>query len=490
MGLADDTRWLDATAQAALVHDGQVSATELVDAAIERIEALNGRLNAVVLPLFEKARAAAADTRDVPLASGPLRGVPFTIKDLWAASKGDPICNGNAALKEAGQVAPADTTLVARYRAAGLVFVGRTNTPEFGILPTTEPDAWGATHNPWDLTRSPGGSSGGSAAAVAAGMVPVSHASDGGGSIRIPASACGLVGLKTSQGRISVGPLRDEAGLGVEHVVSRSVRDCALLLDVSHGPGIGDSIIAAPPVRAYVDELGADPGRLRIGFLAHNPRGDIDPVCVTAVRDAATLLESLGHHVSQAHPEALADPTLASRFSALWSANTGLNVQRIGELLGRPTTADDVEPLTWALAEYARSLSAVELNATLAATASFRRSMRAWWRTGFDLLLTPTLAGLPPLLGEMATNHQNPMAPFGAAGALVPFTPAFNVSYQPAINVPLHWTAPTDTAPVGLPVGVQLVADYGREDLLIRVASQLEQARPWAQRRPVLDLAG
>jgi amidase len=484
MTLADDTRWLDATAQAELVRSGQVTPAELVDAAIERIEASNGVLNAVITPLFEKARAAAADRTDARLADGPLRGVPFTIKDLWAASEGDPICNGNAALKAAGIPAAADTTLVARYRAAGLVFVGRTNTPEFGILPTTEPDAWGATHNPWDLTRSPGGSSGGSAAAVASGMVPVSHASDGGGSIRIPASACGLVGLKTSQGRISVGPLRDEAGLGVEHVVSRTVRDCALLLDVSHGPAVGDSLMAPAPVRPYVDEVGADPGRLRIGLLAHNPRGDIDPVCVTAVRDAALLLESLGHHVEEAFPDALADPALATRFAALWSANTGLNVQRVGEALGRPTTADDVEPLTWALAEFARSLSAVELNATLSATALFRRSVRAWWASGFDLLLTPTLAGLPPRLGEMATNRAHPMAPFAVSGALVPFTPAFNVSYQPAINVPLHWTAPTDTAPAGLPVGVHLVADYGREDLLIRVASQLEQASPWAHRHP------
>ena len=464
MTLADETSWLDATAQAALVRRGEVTPAELVDAAIERIEEANGRLNAVVTPLFEKARAAA----NGELPDGALRGVPFTIKDLWAASEGDPICHGNAALKAAGHRAAADTTLVARYRAAGLVFVGRTNTPEFGILPTTEPDAWGATHNPWDLTRSPGGSSGGSAAAVASGMVPVSHASDGGGSIRIPASACGLVGLKTSQGRMSVGPLRDEAGLGVEHVVSRTVRDCALLLDLTHGPGIGDSVIAPPPTRPYVDEVGADPGRLRIGLLSHNPRGSIDPACVTAVRDAAALLESLGHHVEEAYPEALADPTLATRFSALWSANTGLNVQRIGELLGRPTTADDVEPLTWALAEFARSITAVELNAALSATAVFRRALRGWWAGGFDLLLTPTLAGLPPRLGEMATNREHPMAPFGAAGALVPFTPAFNVSYQPAINVPLHWTEPTDTAPCEIRICVHR-PDLGR--VLCRVQS-------------------
>ena len=267
--MAEETRWLDATAQAALVHAGEATPSELVEAAIERIEAGNPALNAVVTETFDRARDAAASAA---LPDGPFRGVPFLVKDLWALTEGDRCTNGVIALARAGWRAPIDTTLVGRHRAAGLVILGRTNTPELGILPTTEPMAFGPTHNPWDLERSPGGSSGGSAAAVAAGLVPAAHASDGGGSIRIPASCCGLVGLKVSQGRTSLGPLRDESGLGVEHVVTRSVRDAAALLDATCGPGVGDTVIAPAPRRPYLAEVGADPGRLRVGFLSTSAR--------------------------------------------------------------------------------------------------------------------------------------------------------------------------------------------------------------------------
>ena len=268
--LADQTRWMDATDQAALVASGEVSPSELLEAAIERIERIDPALNAVVIRWFDHARETAAST-DLP--NGPYRGVPFLIKDLFATYAGQRISNGNVAFKEAHVIAAADTTLVSRHRAAGLVIAGRTNSPELGSVPTTEPIAWGATHNPWDTTRTPGGSSGGAAAAVASGMVPFAHASDGGGSIRIPASCCGLVGLKPSQGRITLGPLRDESGLAVEHCVSRTLRDSAALLDATRGPGIGDTVIAPPPARPYVEELGADPGRLRIGILDHHPQG-------------------------------------------------------------------------------------------------------------------------------------------------------------------------------------------------------------------------
>ena len=299
--MAEDTRWLDATAQAALVHAGEATPAELVEAAIERIEAGNPALNAVVTETFDRAREAAASAA---LPDGPFRGVPFLVKDLWALTEGDRCTNGVLALAPAGWRAPIDTTLVGRHRAAGLVILGRTNTPELGILPTTEPMAFGPTHNPWDLDRSPGGSSGGSAAAVAAGLVPAAHASDGGGSIRIPASCCGLVGLKVSQGRTTLGPLRDESGLGVEHVVTRSVRDAAALLDATCGPGVGDTVIAPAPIRPYLAEVGADPGRLRIGFLSASTRVPTHPACVRAVELAAALLESLGHHVEAAHPDA------------------------------------------------------------------------------------------------------------------------------------------------------------------------------------------
>ena len=332
--LADQTRWMDATDQAALVASGEVSPSELLEAAIERIERIDPALNAVVIRWFDHARETAASA-DLP--NGPFRGVPFLIKDLFATYAGQRISNGNVAFKEAHVIADADTTLVSRHRAAGLVIAGRTNSPELGSVPTTEPVAWGATHNPWDTTRTPGGSSGGAAAAVASGMVPFAHASDGGGSIRIPASCCGLVGLKPSQGRITLGPLRDESGLSVEHCVSRTVRDTAALLDATRGPGIGDTVIAPPPARPYVEELGADPGRLRIGILDHHPQGGpVDAEVTHAAQAVGKLLESLGHHVEAAWPTALEDKTFGSKFGALWSANMGLSQRRFEDQLGRP----------------------------------------------------------------------------------------------------------------------------------------------------------
>ena len=479
--LANDTRWLDATAQADLVRTGQVTPSELLDAAIQRIEAIDPLLNAVNIRRFDHARATAAGE----LPDGPFRGVPFLLKDLWAAFAGQTLSNGNRALKEAALPSPVDTTLVSRFRRAGLVTAGRTNSPELGSLPTTEPEAWGPTRNPWHLDHSAGGSSGGSAAAVAAGLVPIAHASDGGGSIRIPASACGLVGLKPSQGRISLGPFRDETALGVELCVSRSVRDTARLLDAVHGPGIGDTMIAPPPSRPYVDELGADPGSLRIGLLDHHPfGGPIHPECAQAANDTAALLESLGHRVERAFPEPLANPEFGRRFGALWSTAMALGLERIAEQVGRPLTDDDVELVNRAQADFARHFSAADYAVALAANVAFRRAVQAWWAPeadgggGFDLLLTPTLAEPPVPLGTFANDPANPMAPMARAGQYVAFTPAFNSSGQPAISLPLHWTAD------GLPVGIQLVAAYAREDVLLRVAAQLEVARPWADRRP------
>lgn len=474
MGLGNDTQWLDAIDQAELVRSRQVTPVELVDAAIERIDRLDPALGAVVLRWFDEARQAADS------ATGRLRGVPFLLKDLWADEAGKPISNGNRALRAAGYRAPSDTTLVGRYRAAGLVTLGRTNSPELGALPTTEPEAWGPTRNPWDTTRSPGGSSGGSAAAVAAGMVPVAHASDGGGSIRIPAACCGLVGLKPSQGRITSGPLRDESGLGVEHVVSRTVRDSALLLELTRGPGVGDTVVAPAPRQSYLYEVGAAVGRLRIGFLdCHPAGGSVHPECVSAVQGAARLLEQLGHSVEAEFPAALADPGASGRFAAMWSTNMALGVARLGAMVGRDLTPDEVEGSTWAQAQWGRKVGAVDYAQALAAAARWRREVQQWWADGWDVLVTPTTAEPAPLLGEHANDPADPMAPLKRAGKWVAFTSQFNVSGQPAISLPLHWTAE------GLPVGVQLVAAYGREDLLIRVASQLEEAQPWAHRRPV-----
>src|SRR2546427_2545055 len=306
--MSDELAVLDATAQAELVRQRKVSPRELVDAAVARIERLNPKLNAVVTQRFEKARAEAA-APDLP--AGPFRGVPFLLKDLICHSAGDPYHAGMRLLRELGWIERYDTHLAARFRAAGFVFLGRTNVPELGPAPTTEPVAYGPTRNPWDTSRSPGGSSGGSAAAVAAGLVPVAHANDGGGSIRIPSSECGLVGLKPSRGRTSLGPDAGEGwgGLSVEHVVARSVRDTAAVLDAVAGYLPGDPYTAPPPARPFRDEAGGPPGRLRVGLLVKAPAGqaEVHPECATAARETARLLESLGHRVEGSFPVPLAE---------------------------------------------------------------------------------------------------------------------------------------------------------------------------------------
>lgn len=476
--LADDTQWMDATDQAALVASGKASPGELLEAAIERIERLDPIINATTIRWFDHARDIAASA-DLP--AGPFRGVPFLLKDLFATFAGQTMSNGNVALKKAAIVSPADTTLVGRYKAAGLVIAGRTNSPELGSVPVTEPLAWGPTRNPWDLERTPGGSSGGAAAAVASGMVPMAHASDGGGSIRIPASACGLVGLKPSQGRMTLGPVRDESGLAVEHVVTRTVRDSAAMLDATWGPGIGDTVIAPPPTRSYLEEVGREPGKLRIGVLDHSPRNfHVDAECATAVRNTAALLESLGHTVEDSWPAALADSSFSSKFGALWSTNMAVSRQRFADQIGRPLNDDEFELMNRAQADFASQIPAADYVLGLAAVSQFRRAVQAWWSEGWDLLLTPTLAKIPLKIGELANNPDHPMQPVVRAGEFVPFTPAFNTSGQPAISLPMHWTES------GLPIGIQLVAAYGREDLLFQIAGQLEQAQPWAHRRPNL----
>jgi len=470
---------LDAIAQAELVRRGEASPAELVDAAIARIERLDPQLNAVIHPLFEKARRTA---RDPALPAGPFRGVPLLLKDLGAHSAGDPYCGGLKVLKRIGWKETTDTFLVQRLRAAGFVIAGRTNTPELGSIPSTEGEAFGATHNPWDLARSAGGSSGGSAAAVAAGLVPVAHASDGGGSIRIPASACGLVGLKPSRGRVSLGPDQGEswAGLTAELVVTRSVRDTAALLDVLAGPMPGDPYVAPPPSRPFAQEVGAPPGRLRIGFTAEafGRRLPVHPDCARAARDTAALLASLGHEVEESHPEACADPSSIGPVLRVLTACTARDLDHWGDRIGRPLTADDVEPLNWAAAEIGRKLSASDYVRSVDRLHDLTRRIAAWWQGGFDLLVTPTLSEPPPLLGQFGPTPDNPLAGWARSAPLTCFTQHWNVTGQPALSLPLAWSDD------GLPIGVQLVAAYGREDLLLRVAAQLEEARPWRERRP------
>ena len=470
----DELAALDAVAQAELVRRRAVTALELVDAAIARIERHNQALNAVIAPLFEAARAAA---RSAALPDGPLRGVPFLLKDLGAQQEGQPYYCGNRALRDAGYRSPADTALGRRFRAAGLITLGKTNVPEFGPQPTTQPLAFGPTHNPWDLRRTPGGSSGGSSAAVAAGLVPIAHANDGGGSIRLPAGWCGLVGLKPSRGRTAP-PTRWVVRTPVEHVVARSVRDTAAVLDAVHGNEPGDLYLLAPPARPYKADVGADPGRLRIGLLTRAPYGDVHAECVAAAESTARLLGSLGHNVEPAWPEALFDEQMPHRTQALWSVGSAKDLLDLAEMIGRPVTADDVEPYTWATAEYAKRFSGADYLLASEAQQEYAAHVARWWTTGYDLLLTPTTTEPPPLLEELSPDPANPLRIGRRFGRIAAFTMPWNITGQPAISLPLHRT------PDGLPVGVQLVADMGREDLLIRVAAQLEQAAPWAGRRP------
>jgi amidase len=475
---------IDATEQARLVRDREASPVELLNEAIAKLEELNPQLNAVIHPLFDEAREAAADE----LPDGPFRGVPFLVKDLSCYMAGVPVHEGMRALRDAGYRSDHDMEIATRFRRAGFVIFGRTNTPELGILPTTEPVAYGPTHNPWDLERSPGGSSGGSAAAVASGMVAAAHANDGGGSIRIPASHCGLVGLKPSRARVTLAPDFGDVmgGLTIELAVTRSVRDAAGILDAIQGPAPGDPYAVPPPARSYSEEVGADPGRLRIGLMTTPPGGqfEVHPECAAAAELAAALLEELGHYVVPSYPRDLDDPSYIANFLVRWTAGVDWNLRYWSTAIGREIGPDDVEPCTWALAEQGRKHSGGELLRAVEEAQAGSRRIASWWADdGFDLLLTPTCAEPPPRLGELDAPPDNPLAPIVRATPFAIFTAGFNTTGQPAISLPLHMT------PGGLPVGVQLVAASGREDVLVRVAAQIEAAQPWADRTPPVHAA-
>jgi amidase len=474
-----DLASMDAIAQAELVRDGEASPEELTEAAIERAQRLNPELNAIIHPLYEQGLKTARGE----LPDGAFRGVPFLFKDLGAGLAGQPLHMGVKALKEADFRLPVDTFLGARFRDAGLVTIGKTNTPELGILPTTEPDAYGATHNPWNLDRTPGGSSGGSAAAVAAGIVPIAHANDGGGSIRIPASCCGLVGLKPSRGRTSLGPLVGDtmSGLTAELVVSRSVRDVATALEATHGPAPGDPYVAPPPERPYTQELAADPGSLRIGILTE-PVGvshiEVDPAVVSATREAASMLEGLGHSVDDDVPRFDQSFDLIDTFLTRWYAGQTEILGLFGTLLGREIGPDDVEPLTWAMAEEGKRRHSGQYLTAVSQHQAVGRMLGMWFDAGHDLLLTPTLGEPPPPLGSFDDSGPEPLETIHRGEQTACFTALLNATGNPAISLPLGWSDD------GLPIGVQLVADYGREDLLLRIAAQLERAHPWAERLP------
>jgi amidase len=471
---AHETDLLDATAVAQLVRTRAITATEAVEAAIARVERLNPRLNAVIAPMFDEARRTAAG----PL-SGPFAGVPYLLKDLGAEYGGVALTEGSAFL--AGHyVSPVDSELVVRLKRAGLVVLGKTNTPEFGILPTTEPALFGATRNPWNLDRTPGGSSGGSAAAVAAGLVPMAHANDGGGSIRIPAACCGLFGLKPTRGRIPLGPHYGDlfCGLVNEHAVTRSVRDSAALLDATAGPAPGDPYWAPPPARPYASEVDAEPGRLRIAVAAEAPNGaPVHADCVAAVHEAARLCEALGHEVVEGFP-AIDGDVFVGGFISLWSAGCAWSIDDWARRTGRAPSSEHFEPLTWLLAEMGRRRTGPEVLMALQDLQGIARGVAAFF-ADHDVWLTPTLAEPPLPLGSF-TADDDPVHGLRRSALFVPFTQVANVTGQPAMSVPLTWSAE------GLPIGVHFTGRFGDEATLFRLAGQLERARPWSGRRPAL----
>lgn len=477
--MSDDITWLDATAQAELVRKGDVTPTELVESAIARIDKVNPQLNAVIHRLDDKATRAAADPA---LPDGPFRGVPFLVKDVVCHTAGDPYHCGMQVLKDLDWHEDTDTWLAQRFRAAGFVFVGKTNLPELASSVTTEPLAYGATHNPWNLDHSPGGSSGGSAAAVAAGVVAVAHGNDMGGSIRVPSSACGLVGLKPTRARSTLGPDFGEfwGPLTHEHVLTRSVRDSAAVLDAIAGPGTGDPYTAPALAGRYVDEVGADPGRLRIRFRTMRTDGtESHPECVAAVEATSRLLEGLGHEVAPARVEAIETPDIG--FLGIYASAITRDLERWSQRIGRTLEPSELDPINAINVEMGRAVTGAQYLAALEIAQAWSRQVAQWWADGNDVLITPTMPEPPARLGELAPDADDVMAVLPRMGTYAMFTSLFNITGQPAVSLPLHWTAD------GLPVGVQLVAAYGREDVLIRLASQLEQAQPWADRHPPIS---
>jgi amidase len=431
----------------------------------------------VIIPLYDAARRTADHAP-----AGPFRGVPILIKDICATIGGVLQCGGLRPLREAGYTAPTTSYLVATLERAGFIVVGKTNTSELGILPSTEPPAWPPTRNPHDPALTPGGSSGGSACAVAAGLVPIAHANDRGGSIRIPASCCGLFGLKPSRGRVSLAPNYGDinGGLVNEHVVTRSVRDSAAVLDLLAGYQPGDPYTAPPGPKSYLAAMATPPPPLRIGvetrrILPDGQIADSHPDCVAAVAHAGKLLTSLGHRVEPAEIAGLRDPDWVARFLTIWAVNATTEIDEASRHLGRTIEPHEIEVLTYALAELGRTMSGSAYADAWTWLHRASRRIAEFWTT-YDLWLTPTVTEPPPALGTFQSPADDPLAGIMRAAAFAPFTAPFNATGQPACSVPLYHNAS------GLPIGVQLVAAYGREDLLLQVAAQLEAAQPFSHR--------
>ncbi len=462
-----DFAWLDASAQAELVRTRQVKPDELVEAAQRRIDELNPKLNAVVTPI---------DPR--PAADGPFSGVPFLVKDLAIEIERTRFTEGSRFL--ADNVSGHTQELALRYQRSGLVVLGKTNTCEFGLMPAAEPDLFGPTHNPWKPGHSTNGSSGGSAAAVAAGIVPMAHGNDMGGSIRYPASWCGLFGLKPTRARVPLGPEYGEfpGGLAMEHALTRSVRDSAALLDATAGPELGDPYWAPPQQRPYLDEARTDPGRLRVAVTT-SPRGGqtVHPDYAKAAQDAIALLSALGHDVEEARPDVFGDAYDETLGTAYLGATPWILDYWVRKL-GREPGPDDIEPRTQAILDAGRSVTSLQYLRAIDEVRRISRRVAAFYER-FDLWMTPTLGGPPVPLGVMKGTDTDP---FGGNEHMATFLmfdgELANITGNPAMSVPLF----TDAE--GLPIGIHFTARFGDEATLFRLAGQLEQARPWADRRP------
>jgi amidase len=478
----------DAMGLGELIREGEITPAELLETTIQRIEKVNPKLNAIIHKLYDQARTAAANlssgTKGKKTKDSVFYGVPFLLKDLIAECKDTPFNEGSLAVQ--GYVSKLDSEIVKRHKASGLIIVGKTNTPEFGILTTTEPSIYGPTFNPWDPGLTPGGSSGGSAAAVAAGIVPMAHGNDGGGSIRIPASCCGLFGLKPTRGRNPLGPLFGDIGGGIvhEHALTRTVRDSAALLDATSGPDLGDPYAAPPSERPFLEEMGRDVGRLKIGFLSSIPDGwnedtDLHPDCVNAVQDAARLCETLGHNLEEVDPAKLSHPKIPEFFGNIFSCFVGHVVAYWERELGKKIGQNELETITWY--SYQAGLKRTGANYLIAVEEiqRFSRKIARWYHEGhYDLLLSPTMRIPPTKLGAFKATPDDPYRWLQFALSMVAFTRTQNITGQPAMSVPLYWNEDN------IPIGVQFAGRFGDEATLFRLAAQLEQARPWADKIP------
>ena len=484
----EDLTKYDAIALGELIRKGEINPVELLDSTIQRIEKVNPTLNAVIHKMYDQAHESAEYwstrlNRDQAM-DAIFCGVPFLLKDLLAECKGAPFSEGSRFVN--GYTSKLDTELVKRQKAGGLIIVGKTNASEFGGLPLTDCAIFGSTLNPWGLSLTPGGSSGGSAAAVAAGIVPMAHGNDGGGSVRIPASCCGLFGLKPTRGRNPQGPYFGDlaSGLVSEHALTRTIRDSAALLDVTSGPGIGDPYYAPAKERPFLEEVKRDAGSLKIGFLTSAPEGwgnerQMHSDCLNAVKDAARLCEEMGHIVEEIAPEQLSDPHIQQHYNVIWSSLMGHFIAYWERELGRKFGEDDIESLNWEDYQAGLKITGADYLVTLEEVQSFSRKIASWYYDGgYDLLLTPTMRIPPSKFGTFNSTKEDPTKLLDVASSFNPFARIQNLTGQPAMSVPLFWNEDN------VPIGVHFAGRFGDEATLFRLAAQLEQARPWADRKP------